>query len=278
VDGEVVIGRDGEGLAIDDPELSRRHVAVRPSAAGLVVEDRGSTNGTFVGGERISGPVTLGDGGTFQVGKSEIAVEVAAPAGATKLHESPDAAATRLSTRPPAGDTTQPPAPAAKPARPPWLPAALGAAALAALILVIVLATGGDDGAKSHRLNAPVSATALSSAPTRTVFGGVLSGSPIDVGNASLDVIRARSLKGVGRSSVAINGKLVIRSDDGAADATFKGTVTPQSNSSLRYEATGSFSGGTGDLDGAQGRFTLTGTQAGGSPKASFTLRGTLEY
>jgi FHA domain len=311
VDGELVIGRGGEGLAIDDPELSRRHVAVRPAGDGVVVEDLGSTNGTFVAGERITSPVTIANGGSFQAGKSEIAVE-AEVAGATKLHEAPDPVATRLSASPPPAPSppSPPPAPAAppsapppagaapppspartppappeptaapspRPARPPWLPAALGAAALAVLILVIALATGGDDGAKSHRLSAPVNATILSNSPTHTVFAGVLSGTPVDIGNATLDITRARSLKGVGQSPVAITGRLVIRSDDGAADATFRGTVKPQPDSSLRYAGTGSFSGGTGELDGAKGRFTLAGTQAGGSPKARFTLRGTLEY
>lgn len=81
LDGEVVIGREGVSLVIDDPQISRRHVSVKPVDDGVVVEDLGSTNGTFVNGERATGPVTLHETGTVHVGTTdfEVRIPVAAP-------------------------------------------------------------------------------------------------------------------------------------------------------------------------------------------------------
>ena len=80
---ELVIGREDAGLVIDDPEISRRHARVSPVDGGVVVEDLGSTNGTFVNGERPSEPVTLKESATIRVGPTEIAVNIPiAPVGA----------------------------------------------------------------------------------------------------------------------------------------------------------------------------------------------------
>jgi hypothetical protein len=75
----VIIGREDADLTIADPQLSRRHAVVRPSARGVVIEDLGSANGTFVDGVRISEAVTLTPGATVRVGGSEIALEVPSP-------------------------------------------------------------------------------------------------------------------------------------------------------------------------------------------------------
>ena len=55
LDGPVVVGRDCDGLLLGDAQISRRHLELRPSRSGLEVTDLGSTNGTFVGDERVSG-------------------------------------------------------------------------------------------------------------------------------------------------------------------------------------------------------------------------------
>src|SRR4051812_20333658 len=74
--GEIVIGREDAGLVIDDPEISRRHVRVAPIDGGVLIEDLGSTNGTFVNGERASAPVTLKESGTIRVGTTHVAVNI----------------------------------------------------------------------------------------------------------------------------------------------------------------------------------------------------------
>ena len=76
-----MIGREGVAVTIDDPELSRRHAAVRPIEGGFEVEDLGSLNGTFVNGRRIEGPTRLSGGDTIKVGQNVLELEAArAPA------------------------------------------------------------------------------------------------------------------------------------------------------------------------------------------------------
>ncbi|MFN7782385.1 MAG: FHA domain-containing protein [Lysobacterales bacterium] len=58
-----VIGRHHEcDIAIPSEEISRRHAQVKPTADGVLVEDLGSSNGTFINGQRVqSGLLKNGD-------------------------------------------------------------------------------------------------------------------------------------------------------------------------------------------------------------------------
>jgi ABC transport system ATP-binding/permease protein len=80
---ETVIGREAE-VRIEDPELSRRHAVVRRKGGLLEIEDLGSSNGTFVDGERISGAVIVGGGSRLRIGTTEMAVEGVLPASQTR--------------------------------------------------------------------------------------------------------------------------------------------------------------------------------------------------
>ncbi len=121
VDRELIIGRRDADLAIADDELSRRHAAVRPADPGVVVEDLGSLNGTFVAGERIRGAVTLTAEATVRVGRSEMtlhfaAVEPPQPEPEPEAQGAGEAGRTRLaSTLPPQPDAPAPPAAASEP-------------------------------------------------------------------------------------------------------------------------------------------------------------------
>jgi hypothetical protein len=77
VDGELILGREqgSADLVIDDPGISRRHARVLPDNGGVLLEDLGSSNGTYVNGERISGPVELGAGDEVQLGATVLGVE-----------------------------------------------------------------------------------------------------------------------------------------------------------------------------------------------------------
>lgn len=92
LEGELVIGREGATLTIDDSELSRRHAAIRPSADGYEIEDLGSLNGTYVNGRRIDNPTRLVGGETIKLGQTVLELE-AAGAPATTASSTPVAAA-----------------------------------------------------------------------------------------------------------------------------------------------------------------------------------------
>jgi hypothetical protein len=67
--GEHVIGRDPDvELSFDDSTLSRRHARLVVTAEETVLEDFGSKNGTFRGGERVTAPVRLADGDAIRIG------------------------------------------------------------------------------------------------------------------------------------------------------------------------------------------------------------------
>ena len=67
----LVIGRESEvdGPLLDDASLSRRHARVINIASGeALLEDLGSTNGTYLNDVRVTQPVLLHDGALIQVG------------------------------------------------------------------------------------------------------------------------------------------------------------------------------------------------------------------
>ena len=72
---EMAIGRQDGDLVLEDPEVSRRHAVLRRSGGSIVVEDLDSTNGTFVNGQRIQGPVSVGAGDQVRVGRTTLEIE-----------------------------------------------------------------------------------------------------------------------------------------------------------------------------------------------------------
>jgi predicted component of type VI protein secretion system len=67
---EVTIGRDlGNDIVINDPEISRHHSRLFLQGDNYVIEDRGSTNGTSVNGQRLLGPYTLRAGELVTLGE-----------------------------------------------------------------------------------------------------------------------------------------------------------------------------------------------------------------
>ncbi len=125
-DDEVVLGREDATITLSDEETSRRHAAIRVTAGVVVIEDLGSTNGTFVDGKRIDVATELNGGETIKLGQTvfDIEVEVAEPqappvdAGATRMAARPEPIAdpdrTAVSHTPPPPEAA-PPAPPAPP-------------------------------------------------------------------------------------------------------------------------------------------------------------------
>src|SRR5512139_1688414 len=98
---QLTIGRDSTNeIVINDAEVSRRHARLTFQGGKYVLEDLGSTNGTFVNGQRLSGPRVLKAGEVVSFGEQIVLVfeVVNADAGATMV--SPRAAAVPVSPRP----------------------------------------------------------------------------------------------------------------------------------------------------------------------------------
>jgi pSer/pThr/pTyr-binding forkhead associated (FHA) protein len=67
---EIFLGRDlTSDLVIDDPEVSRRHLRLVMDGATYRLEDLGSTNGTFIRGQRLAAPALLKPGEVVTLGE-----------------------------------------------------------------------------------------------------------------------------------------------------------------------------------------------------------------
>ena len=68
-----VIGRNPESaLVLDDDFASGRHARIFSRDGAWFVEDLGSTNGTFLGSERLTNPSRVEAGSTLRIGKTVI--------------------------------------------------------------------------------------------------------------------------------------------------------------------------------------------------------------
>jgi putative peptide zinc metalloprotease protein len=76
---EMTIGRaPGSTVVLDDPTVSRTHARISGDGNGSgdpILEDAGSSHGTWVDGSRISTPIVLRDGIRFKLGDQEVLVE-----------------------------------------------------------------------------------------------------------------------------------------------------------------------------------------------------------
>ncbi len=78
------VGRESiNEIVFDDAEISRRHVRVTLLAGRYIIEDLGSTNGTFLNGRRIEAPAPLSNGDVIDLGGS-IRLTYLGPPGAAE--------------------------------------------------------------------------------------------------------------------------------------------------------------------------------------------------
>ncbi|HSW30639.1 MAG TPA: FHA domain-containing protein [Longimicrobiales bacterium] len=69
----ILIGREDDvDIVIDNPSVSRKHAQIRKEGAGWVVEDLGSSNGTFLHGEKISAAQPVKEGDEIGFGKFSV--------------------------------------------------------------------------------------------------------------------------------------------------------------------------------------------------------------
>ena len=79
----ITIGREaGNDIVLESPQISRYHTRLTLQGGVYVVEDLGSTNGTFLNGQRVSRPTPVTTGDLIGVGES-ILLKVQGVAGET---------------------------------------------------------------------------------------------------------------------------------------------------------------------------------------------------
>jgi pSer/pThr/pTyr-binding forkhead associated (FHA) protein len=157
------IGRDvANDIVLGDPEVSRQHARLTRTPGGYVLEDLGSTNGSFVNGERLSSPRVLDPGDllgmsekvtlTFEMAVPEGADTVMSPVAETKTAEvqaepaspepySPavDAAAPQVAQPSPEPPPVQPGMAEPKRKRSPWIAAGFGCLVVLAILIAILV-------------------------------------------------------------------------------------------------------------------------------------------
>ncbi|MFZ0088505.1 MAG: FHA domain-containing protein [Solirubrobacteraceae bacterium] len=65
------LGRGDVEIRLDDPFASSRHARISREGRVVVIEDLGSTNGTYLNEEPLSGPQPLYEGDRIRIGDSE---------------------------------------------------------------------------------------------------------------------------------------------------------------------------------------------------------------
>ena len=153
----ISVGRDpGNDITINHPQISRQHARLMRQGGMLVLEDLGSTNGTFVNGMRLTSPHTLANGDVVGLGDSVTLTFYGQPSGAEETIVArpgmvpppppPPARPVAAPPRPPAPQTAPPPPPPPPFAAPPekksrkgvWLGCGCGTIVII-LILIAVL-------------------------------------------------------------------------------------------------------------------------------------------
>jgi hypothetical protein len=300
IEKEVVIGREDADLTITDPQISRRHTALRPVEDGVEIEDLGSLNGTFVNGEKLTAPMTLTSTGKIRIGDSELEVDVG-PDGLTQMAASPAAEAPRGFVRrvdeeapaaaaaavaaPPADSGPAParhrplPPGAARPGTPPVppiegppprrrrrLPALLLGLLLVggAIAAILYFTLSEDDTVTAQPLVASLRTADIVQGKKAITFAGVVNQTPGGVGTVIARVNLNADITAkdkVGKAVKVNNGSMVFRFDDGRIDATVTGTATRRADKTTDLVLTGKIIRGTREYEGAKGSFSLKSNQ-----------------
>jgi hypothetical protein len=82
-----LVGRDvTNDIALGDAEVSRQHARLTQTPGGYVLEDLGSTNGSFVNGERLVAPRVLAAGDLIGMGENvTLSFEATSPEAAATV-------------------------------------------------------------------------------------------------------------------------------------------------------------------------------------------------
>ncbi len=75
ISGGATLGRGDVEIRLDDPFASTRHARLSRQGHVVVIEDLGSTNGTYLNEEPLNGPQPLHRGDRIRIGDSEFSFE-----------------------------------------------------------------------------------------------------------------------------------------------------------------------------------------------------------
>ncbi|MCL4289309.1 MAG: PD40 domain-containing protein [Thermoleophilia bacterium] len=151
-----VVGREeGCELVLVEEKISRRHAQLEAVGDGrYLVRDLGSTNGTFVNGQRISAPVLLQGGEELRFGDTAVDVGSDAAGAPVPARAAPTALAAPLPRLPAAAPAPAAPAPPGRSwlqENAKWVALIVGVAAIAGLGAALgVVLTGGDEPAAAE--------------------------------------------------------------------------------------------------------------------------------
>jgi predicted component of type VI protein secretion system len=69
----ITLGREaGSDIVLEDPQVSRHHARLTLQAGGYVIEDLGSTNGTFINEQRLTGAQPINPGDRLRLGDNVV--------------------------------------------------------------------------------------------------------------------------------------------------------------------------------------------------------------
>ena len=104
---QMTVGRSRKcDVSIVDPSISRRHVEVTAADGRIVVNDLGSSNGSFINGERLQGSAEVRDGDLLRLGDAELKVRAIGPAPAPADNLATQRLAGPMTEIPQMGDAT----------------------------------------------------------------------------------------------------------------------------------------------------------------------------
>ena len=83
--GDNILGRAPDAAVwIDAPGVSRHHARICVEGADATLEDLGSKNGTYLGGQRVTAPSVLSDGDQIRLGSVIVTFRIPPAAGSTE--------------------------------------------------------------------------------------------------------------------------------------------------------------------------------------------------
>ena len=190
----VTIGRTaGNDIVINDPEVSRRHARLTWDGQQFIIEDLGSTNGTFINGVQITAPQPVSSGAALRLGALDVSFQSSLVAGGVD----PITNVNMPAPQPPApvaGSPISAPVPPPVRGSTPWLLILGGGAVLVLALIAVVVA-------------AAVFLSPGSSAPTTTITAP-LDGSEVTVAGEVPVIAIVNDEGGVMRVELWVNGGL----------------------------------------------------------------------